>query len=136
MTIWAVLSITPLMKMVTAIASRSGQYDGGGMWIAAIDSLVGAGGRGVGWPPWPSPCFCSQRSSRPWEVGSTAKLYTGGGEGMLHSSVRASHGSGPATAPERCVLKALTMNTRIDSAMMNAPIDDTMFQKFHPRSGA
>jgi len=55
---------------------------------------------------------------------------------MLHSSVRASHGSGPATVPERWVLIALTMNTRIESAMVNAPIVDTMFQKFHPRSGA
>src|SRR5262245_19850658 len=135
-TICAVLVITPLTMIVTAIVSRSGQYDGGGMWIAAIDSRVGAGGRGTGAPPCPSPCFWSQRSSRPCEVGITAKLYTGGGDGMLHSSVRASHGSGPATTPERWVLNALTMNTEMDSAMMNAPIVDTMFQKFQPRSGA
>ena len=33
------------------------------------------------------------------DVGTSAKLYSGGGDGIDHSSVRPSHGSSPATAP-------------------------------------
>ena len=38
-------------------------------------------------------CFCAQKASRPVTSGKTAKLYSGGGEVVDHSSVRAFHGS-------------------------------------------
>src|SRR5215216_5535000 len=41
---------------------------------------------------------CHQ-SSRASTTGISAKLYAGGGDGIDHSSVRASHGSLPATGP-------------------------------------
>src|SRR6188768_3334785 len=41
---------------------------------------------------------CHQ-SSRASTTGTSAKLYAGGGDGIDHSSERASHGSGPATSP-------------------------------------
>ena len=106
------------------------------MWMDARFSRVGAGVRGAGVPPWPSPCFCSHSSSRPCTVGMTPKLWTGGGEAMVHSSVRPSQGSGLATAPARIVFHTLAMKTRNDTAIRKAPTVDTRFQKFHPRSGA
>src|SRR5262245_62032640 len=106
------------------------------MWIAAISAAVTGAGRGRGAVPCPSPYFWTQKSSRVWTSGMRAKLYTGGGEGMLHSSVRPSQGSGLATSPDRAVLMTFTMKTTNDSAMVNAPIVETRFQKFQPRSGA
>ena len=50
--------------------------------------------------------------------------------------MRASQGSGPATAPERIVLITLAMKTTNDSAMMKAPTVEMKFQKFQLRSGA
>src|SRR5712692_3464285 len=99
-------------------------------------AFVTGAGRPAAFPPCPSPYFCSQKSSGPWTVGMRAKLYTGGGEGMDHSSVRPSQGSSPAACPDRIVLATLTMKNKIDTAMMKEPMVDTMFQKFHPRSGA
>src|SRR5215471_10687375 len=127
---------SPEIMHAIASASRIGQYDGEGMWIAAMSWGVAARGRGAGLPPWPSPFFCSQNSSRSCTIGSIAKLYTGGGEGIDHSSVRPSQGSGPAGVPERMVLMTLTMNNTNESAMISDPMVETRFQKFQPRSGA
>jgi hypothetical protein len=55
---------------------------------------------------------------------------------MVHSDVRASQGSGPATRPERIVLITLPMKMTNDSAMMKAPTVEMRFQKFQLRSGA
>ena len=105
------------------------------MWIDA-GSTGGVGTRFRGGVPWPSPYFCTQKSSRSCTTGTTAKLYTGGGDGMVHSSVRPSHGSAGAGAPERVVLNTFQRKTRKDSTMISAPTVATRFQKFHPRSGA
>src|SRR5437879_13709779 len=44
-------------------------------------------------------CLRSQSGRRLLTVGMTAKLYAGGGEGVDHSRVQASHGSLPAVSP-------------------------------------
>src|SRR5215467_7848670 len=46
-----------------------------------------------------SGCFKSQSGRRLLTVGITAKLYAGGGELVVHSSVQASQGSFPAILP-------------------------------------
>src|SRR5271155_5295588 len=46
-----------------------------------------------------SGCFMSHSGRRLVATGSVAKLYDGGGEGVDHSSVHASHGSFPASFP-------------------------------------
>ena len=54
--------------------------------------------------------------------GTTSKLFSGGGEGVNHSSVFAFHGSGPAIGPfliERTRLMTVSSTPR---ASMNAPI--------------
>ena len=52
--------------------------------------------------------------------------------GLVHSIVRASHGSLPATSPRRIVRSTMMMNPAIDKAITNDPIVDTMFQKSKP----
>src|SRR5574342_207565 len=99
------------------------------MWIDAVSAWTG-GSAFRGGVPCPSPCFCTQKSSRAWTVGTAAKLYTGGGEGMVHSSVRPSHGSAGAGAPHRVVAITFKMKTRNDSTITNTPIVETRFQKF------
>ena len=54
--------------------------------------------------------------------GTTSKLFSGGGEGVNHSSVLAFHGSGPAIGPfltERTTLMTVSSTPR---ARMNEPI--------------
>src|SRR6266540_5310047 len=129
------LTSAPNIMNRKAPANRMGQWDGGGMWMDC-GSRAGVGTRVRRGVPWPSPYFCTQNSSRSCTTGSTAKLYTGGGEGIVHSRVRPSHGSAGAGAAERVVLTTLPRKTRKDRAMMKAPMVATRFQKFQPRSGA
>src|SRR5215831_16909710 len=89
-----------------APARRIGQYDGGGMWMDEVSTCAG----GVTLP--------------------------GGGEGIVHSSVRPSHGSAGAGAPERAVVATFHRKTSSESAIVKAPTVATRFQKFQPRSGA
>src|SRR5690349_4535617 len=114
-----------------ARARTIGQYDGEGRWerdgspIMAISS--------GSWTLTTRPCSsswylrCHQSSS--WvTTGSSSKLWAGVGDGMDHSSERASHGSGPgggerwARRFERTMLKK---NTRTLSAIRKAPIVET-----------
>src|SRR5690606_29225294 len=99
----------PATKMPRAI--NSGMYDPPGMTIsvssptsalaAAISSFVApASGSRCG-------CLRCHSSSRLDTTGSWSKLWAGGGEGMVHSSVRASHGSAGASWGLRIVLKML-----------------------------
>src|SRR5258705_4837998 len=112
-----------------AAARSMGQYEGGGMWMDEVSTW--AGGAGLrGGVPWPSPYFCTQKSSRSWTTGSTAKLYTGGGEGMVHSSVRPSHGSAGAGEPELVVLTPLPRKTTKERALANASIVATRLPQF------
>src|ERR1700682_6324140 len=121
--------LTRMPDIITkkAPARRMGQYDGGGLWID-VGSSTGPAAPFPGGVPLPSPYFCAQKSSRSWTTGTVAKLYTGGGDGMVHSSVRPSHGSAGAAAPERVVVITLQMKTRNESTMTNAPMVATMFQ--------
>ena len=56
----------------------------------------------------------------------SSKLWAGAGDGIIHSRLRASHGSGPgSTGLARCLRQLATMlqtKISIDTAMMNAPI--------------
>ncbi len=66
-------------------------------------------------------------------AGISSKLCTGGGDDVIHSSVRASHGSFVSSG--RCCSRVLTtfaMNTRIDRAIRNAPSVEISFQNVRP----
>ncbi|MCU1451585.1 MAG: hypothetical protein JWP02_3755 [Acidimicrobiales bacterium] len=71
-------------------------------------------------------------SSRAVTIGISSKLYSGGGELVVHSSVRASQGSSPTFSVFR-VFSTLMMNTSTERAMMKEPTVATKFQKSHPR---
>src|ERR1700704_1271638 len=107
-------------------AATSGHHDPAGTWIGA--GGVAGGSRIGSW------CSVFQRGSRLVTVGMTEKLYTGGGDGMLHSSVAPPQGSLGAACP--CRLRhALKRNTRIDTPMRKAPTVETRFREPTPSSG-
>ena len=54
--------------------------------------------------------------------GMTSKLFSGGGEGVNHSSVLAFHGSGPAGGPFLSDRRRLMIVSPTPIAIMNAPI--------------
>src|SRR4051812_22971869 len=82
--------------------------------------------------------FLYHQSSRLTTVGIGSKLYSGTGDGMLHSRLRPSHGSASqvrvgvfeAFLALLRLRKMLTANTIIETPMVNAPTVETMFQKF------
>jgi hypothetical protein len=74
MTTCTMLIISPETITASASASRSGQNEVSGMWMAAISAAVTGAGLGLGAPPWPSPYFWSQKSSRSCTCGMRAKL--------------------------------------------------------------
>src|SRR6266404_6181451 len=61
-------------------------------------------------------CLRSQSGRRLLTVGMTEKLYAGGGEGVDHSSVQASHGSLPAVAPLKYDHRRFTTKTMVPRA--------------------
>src|SRR5438477_10384921 len=61
-------------------------------------------------------CLRSQSGRRLLTVGMTAKLYAGGGEGVDHSRVQASHGSLPAALPLKYDHTRFATKTTIPSA--------------------
>src|SRR2546428_4228157 len=63
-------------------------------------------------------CLRSQSGRRLLTVGMTAKLYAGGGGGVDHSRVQASHGSLPAALPLKDAHTRLVTKTTIPSACM------------------
>src|SRR5690606_6754005 len=67
-------------------------------------------------------------------TGETAKLYSGVGLGIIHSTVRASQGSRPEGSPWVFERHQLYMKNRIDRAMVNAPIVSIWFQVSRPAS--
>src|SRR5690349_24683088 len=108
-------------------AATIGHHEPPGTWI-------GAGGTAGG--TWMAGCrSVCQRGNRPVNVGITEKLSTGGGEGMLHSSVAPRHGSFDARCPCRLVRHMLKTKTRIESPIKNAPTVDTRFRSLTPSSG-
>src|SRR4249919_530901 len=104
-------------------AATSGQYEGLGRWIACAVPCDPPGPASSAAPAWTGTSFpllssaylrC-QNSSSEWTSGISSKLYTGGGDAVIHSNVRASHGSFDSSGRWRIVvLTTLTMNTRID----------------------
>src|SRR6185437_15586622 len=95
-----------LMIMPTPMPNRprainTGYSEGAGMWILLKSTRAGAVIGGPVSLPGAStlPYFVTQKASREMTVGTAAKLYSGGGEGTDHSSVRASHGSLEARSP-------------------------------------
>jgi len=135
------------------MAVKMGQYDGDGMWMWGSSSCCSAAASPspgdfstsvpamAGWPSGTSrltlrPCSSSvylrcQSSSRLVTSGISLKLYSGGGDGMVHSSVRASQGSSPTISDLR-VMKTLMMKMRIERAMTKEPTVDTMFHTSQP----
>src|SRR2546427_10615756 len=90
---------------MSPMEARSGKYDGDGRWIrAAVASSNssytwpdgGAGSMGTARPLSSSVYLRCHRSSRAVTTGTLAKLNSGGGEAIDHSSVRASQGSAGA----------------------------------------
>src|SRR5438132_6671148 len=85
-------------------AATSGKYDGDGRWMlwgSGSGTSLASGGRsasGTSRPRSSSVYFWCQKSSRACTSGITAKLYSGGGDGIDHSSVRPSQGSDDAGA--------------------------------------
>src|SRR4051794_40647666 len=96
-------------------ASTKGQNDGDGMWMSwgsfgsrrggiTTDSLAGSF---TSRPSSSSVYLRCQNSSRCETTGISAKLYSGGGEEVIHSSVRASQGSSPQYSSLRIVTMTL-----------------------------
>src|SRR5919205_2853614 len=126
----------PESTMKTPSATTTGQYDGRGMWISCgISSGAGIHCRGVeaGWPDASCGYFSAQKASRPSTGGITAKLYSGGGDVVAHSSEEPSQGSLPATSPWIRLCTKFHMKIRIEAEMMNEPIVDTSFSSVTPR---
>src|SRR5687767_7559982 len=120
-------------------AARMGQPEGEGRSILS--------GGVSGWEGVPSsfvrvemsrvgPYLCSQKGRALLTAGTTAKLYSGGGELIVHSSVAASHGSPGARWPVRTLRIALTKNTSTERVITKAPTVATRFHRSHPRSAA
>src|SRR3954468_9685353 len=71
-----------------------------------------------------STSFPSQSGYLLVTTGILAKLYSGGGLGMVHSRVPAPHGFGPAISPCFLLRKKLYTKKRVAIGQMNAPTDD------------
>uniref|UniRef100_A0A6J7PZB9 Unannotated protein n=1 Tax=freshwater metagenome TaxID=449393 RepID=A0A6J7PZB9_9ZZZZ len=72
-----------------------------------------------------------KNSSRSWTVGIASKLCAGGGFEVIHSRLRASHGSSGAFTAGfllRCVITTFTMKQRIPIASTKAPTVEMAFQ--------
>src|SRR5436853_470592 len=67
--------------------------------------------------------FRSQSGYRDVTVGIVAKLYSGGGDGIDHSSVGAPHGSFPAMAPRFRLDQRFHTKMTTETAWMYAPIE-------------
>src|SRR5258705_7093094 len=116
-----------MAKSGSPAAVTSGHHDPPGTWIGA----GGVAGRGV-MGAWCSVCHSGSRLST---RGITVKLYTGGGDGIAHSSVAPFHGSLPATSPRRRLHHRFTRNTSTETPIKNAPAVETWFNCVTPSSG-
>src|SRR5690606_2389134 len=79
--------------------------------------------------------LAEKNSSYSFTKGSWAKLYSGTGEGVVHSSVRPSQGSAPATSPRIEVTTTLYSRTRTPAAMKKAPMVLTRLKVSSPSPG-
>src|SRR6266850_4432498 len=112
---WCEIAATALLGKPTAV--MRGHHEPPGTWI-------GTGGvRGSGAiAPW---CSVFQSGRRLSTRGITVKLYTGGGDGIAHSSVAPCQGSFPAGSPRRRVHHRFTRNTSVATPSRNAPAVET-----------
>src|SRR6267142_6119925 len=78
-------------------------------------------------------CLMSQSGRRLLTVGISAKLYSGGGELVVHSRVQASHGSFPAGFPLRNETSTLITKISMATAWNAAPIVQIRFNSAQPR---
>src|SRR5437879_11169629 len=108
-------------------AATSGHHDPPGMWIGA--GGVAGGSRMASW------CSVFQRGSRLVTVGMTEKLYAGGGEGMLHSSVAPPQGPVGAARPGRALCHTSRRDTSIETAMRKAPTTEARISPEQPTTG-
>src|SRR6266513_93440 len=76
------------------------------------------------------------KGSRDVTTGSATKLYGGGGERVLHSSVGAPHGLSPAGLPLYRLRTTSITNKNMLRSMMTAPIVDTRLSVPQPVSSA
>src|SRR4030095_2345057 len=88
------------------------------------------------WLSGSSGCLRSHNGRRLATVGTVAKWYAGGGELVDHSSVHASQGSLPASAPRKYDTIRFTTKMRMARAWMHAPIETRKFSVSQPRPGS
>src|SRR5258705_14012697 len=81
-----------------------------------------------------SGCLRSQSGRRLLTDGITAKLYTGGGEMVVHSRVHASHGSLPAILPLREDHSTFTMKINTATPWKNTPTGTMKIRVCQPRT--
>src|SRR5262249_43318374 len=122
--------------------NTSGQYDGDGMWMPcepasfaasrSSASTAAPAGRRTSRPSSSSVYLRCQNSSRCVTTGTWRKLYSGGGDDVDHSRVRASHGSLGGTGPRIVVKMTFTRYVNTARAMMNAPIVATRLSVSQP----
>src|SRR6185436_13633491 len=79
-----------------------------------------------------SGCVRSHNGYRDSTSGISAKLYSGGGDGIDHSSVAASHGLSGAMGPLDLLRKKFHTKIEVDSTSMNAPMDEIMLNVSQP----
>src|SRR5271166_6794240 len=83
-----------------------------------------------------SGCFKSHSGRRLRTTGIFAKLYSGGGEVVAHSSVQASQGSLPAGFPLKYDQTEFTTQNRMPAIWKTTPTVTIMFQSSQPRPGS
>src|SRR5437879_2993512 len=117
----------PIAMIGSPTAVIIGHQEPPGTWI-------GAGGRSgngaIG--PWRSVC---QSGSRFATVGMTVKLYTGGGDGIAHSSVAPFHGLAGAFTGCHRVRSRFQKKISVAMPTRNAPMVETRLKPATPRSG-
>src|SRR5688572_14921695 len=120
-------------------ASTIGQYDGDGRWTFLASPFWATSSDDFTRTTRPvssSAYLRCQNSSRCETVGTVSKLWVGTGEAVIHSRLRASHGSGPTSTGldlwERQLCRMFQPNTRKATAMMKAPTVATWFHSSKP----
>src|SRR5271157_3562247 len=83
-----------------------------------------------------SGCFKSHSGRRLRTTGIFAKLYSGGGEVVLHSSVHASQGSFPAGLPSKYDPTKFTTQNRTPATWKITPTEIIRFHISQPRPGS
>src|SRR6266436_4826603 len=81
-------------------------------------------------------CLMSQSGRRLLTVGISAKLYSGGGELVLHSRVQASQGSLPAGFPLRNEQRTLSSQISMPAIWNAAPMLQMRLRVPQPRSAS